>query len=475
MLESPHTNDRERGLDEMFKLLDNSFNSKLRADVEQTTRHFLSEVFEPSFLDLYLVFAEASYEPWVMEGLCLQYERKGEGYKILDRLKAYEAKGSQMTPLLSSLKAKYASGKVTYSDRLNVAVFLSFNLQCADTARTLPAKSEKSVEMLEGMMLALDSMGSRMNKRINVSAFDTRGDTTLITGLLDSLVRFQPDVIIGDIKSGLATAISDWAEKNKVVHLIPRNPLNTLISNKKYTFLIHPSLQAHGSQMARYLVDVESKHRFVVFNDHTFFAEKFATAFKNELADEPGITVTEKIIPPRYSDLQSKLGAELRGMKGQEPDAIYVPLSNEESAGLIISKLNYDGIKTEVVGGPDWEVFTVIDQELKSSYKLKYSSFYYESNDSTGFDALNYLCLQEYAYRPSNYTVQGFDIMSWLLTVTKTVGPTQSLVEAIHKAPPFHGISQDFYFGDRQDNQKINILLYNNGRLDKVNRNQKEP
>jgi hypothetical protein len=127
-----------------------------------------------------------------------------------------------------------------------------------------------------------------------------------------------------------------------------------------------------------------------------------------------------------------------------------------------------------VAGGPDWEVFTVIDQELKSAYKLKYSSFYFEGNDSTGFDALYAKCLREYAYRPSNYTVQGFDLMAWLLTVSKDINGSNSLPDLIHNAAPYHGIHQDFYFGMEQDNQKINILQYGNGRLDKVNRNQKE-
>jgi ABC-type branched-subunit amino acid transport system substrate-binding protein len=475
LLETEHVNDRERGLDEMFKLVAKASDKRLRADAEQTIRHFVTDVFPPSFVELYIKFAPKEYQPWLMEGIAIQYDRLGEGYKLLERVNDYQAKGGTMTKTLEGLKARYASGKVVFSDRLNIAVFLSFNLQLVDTARTVPDKSEKALEMLEGMMLAVDSIGKKQRKQINISIYDTRGDTTIIDDLLDSLRKFQPDVIIGDIRTGLATAISDWAEQNKVVHLIPRNPLNELIANKRYTFLIHPSLHSHGAQIARYMVDIEGKKRFLVFNDRSYYADRFATAFKAALANDEGVTVVEKIVPSKYSELQPRLSSEVRAMKGQTYDAVYAPFSNEESAGLLIAKLNYDNIKTEVAGGPDWEVFTVIDQELKSAYNLKYSSFYYEGNDSAGFDALYALCLREYAYRPTNYTVQGFDLMAWLLTVTKDLNGTTSLPELIHKAAPYHGIHQDFYFGSEQDNQKINILQYSNGRLDKVNRNQKEP
>lgn len=475
MLESEHVNDRERGLDEMFKLHKRSEDKRLRADAEQTIRHFISAIYPPSFLDLYMKFTSKEYQPWIMEGICTQYDRKGEGYKLLERLREYQNRGGEMTPLLNGLKTRYASGKVVVKDRLNIAVMLSFNLQLLDTARSVPNKSEKALEMLEGMMLALDALGDDQKRQINLSIYDTRGDTTLVGSLLDSLQRFQPDVIIGDIRTGLASAISDWAEKHKVVHLIPRNPLNELINNKRYTFLLHPSLRTHGAQMARYMVDMEGKRRFLVFNDRSYYADRFATAFKQALANEKDVTVVEKIVPARYDDLQPRLGSEVKAMKGAAYDAVYAPFSSEESAGLLIAKLNFESIKTEVAGGPDWEVFTVIDQELKSAYNLKYSSFYFEGNDSLRFDTLYESCLKEYAYSPSSYTVQGYDIIAWLLTVSAGTDSDRPLPDLIHQAAPYHGIHQDFYFGNAQDNQKINVLQYVNGRLDKVNRDQKEP
>lgn len=474
LMESQHVNDKEKGLDEMFKLIENSSNVRLKSDAEQSTRFFLANVFDISFLDLYSVFADRKYKPWIMEGICTQLDKKGDSYLLQEKLATYREKGGEMTPLLYSLEAKSKAGKVAFADRLNIAIFLSFNLQSIDTTTVVPQRSSHALDMLEGMMIALDSIGKHLNKKITVSIYDTQGDTIGLEEKLDSLERFQPDVIIGDMRTSVASMISDWAEAHKVIHLIPRNAFNRLIENKKYTFLIHPSLSTHGAMMAKYLYESEGKRRFLVFNDKTFYADKFAQAFKNELSTKSEATVVEKIVPSRYSELQPKISAEIRAMKSNNYDLVYAPLSNEESAGLIISKLNYDGIKTELAGGPDWETFTVIDQELKTAFKLKYSSFYYESNDTIAFDELYSKCLEEYAYRPSPYTIQGFDLMAWMLKVNEKVGPGNTFLDAIHNGNPYKGIHQDFYFGNNQDNQRINVLQYNYGRTDKVNRDTKE-
>lgn len=472
LMESSHVSDKEKGLDEMFKLHAGTGNARLKADVESSTRFFLANVFDVSFLDLYSVFVQKEYLPWIMEGMCQQLDKAGDGFKLLEKLTVYRDKGGIMTPLLYSLEQKYKAGKVTYADRLNIAIFLSFNLQRVDTASVVPKRSQKAIEMLEGMLIALDSVGKSLNKRINVSIYDTQGDTIGLATQLDSLERFQPDVIIGDMRTAIAEMISDWAEAHKVIHLIPRNAFNKLIENKKYTFLVHPSLNTHGAAMARYLYQIEGKRRFLIFNDNTFYSDKFSQAFKAELAGEADAAVVERTVPSHYKEFQVSISAEIKSMRNNNYDVVYAPISNEESAGFIISKLNYDRITTEVVGGPDWETFTVIDQELKTAYKLKYSAFYYESNDSLAFDELYGACLQSYAYRPSPYTVQGFDIMSWLLTVNKNVSPAYPFLKAIHEEKSYHGIHQDIYFGENQDNQKINVLQYNYGRTDKVNRDQ---
>lgn len=475
-LRSERVSVQDDGLERLFKLMQKTQDRQFQRDIEASIRHALFNQFDQEFLERNFIFADDTYKPWFMEAITGQMDRRGQGYDLLERLKRYEEEeNGLMTDYLSDLKLKYTSGKRINPNRLNVAVFLSFNLQLLDTATNVPAKCSRALELFEGMQLALDSLAEETGKEINLAVFDTQSDTIGLTAELDSLERFRPDIVVGDIRTSLARRISAWAEAHQVIHVIPRNPLNELIRAKRYTFLAHPSLNTHGAQMARHLVEDRGKRNILVFNDGSYFSSRFARSFIETLkAEHPEVNVNQKMVPNEYEALRDQLKSYMKSLKYAGYDAIYVPLSSEEAAGLIISQLKYYKIEIDIAGGPDWEMFSVIDPELKSNYNLEYSTFYHEKNDSIAYMALNEICLRDLGYRPTKYTVQGFDIMSWLLEVAREMNGFTDPVETLRKAPVYHGIHQDFQVGEAQDNQKINVVRFHNGRIDKVNRDQPE-
>lgn len=475
LIKSDRISEKERGLEQLFTLMRQSTDKDFKEDASNTIRHKLLNDFDQDFLERNMIFADQQHKPWFMEAICGQKDVSGDGYAVLERLGQYETDGGMITDYLADLKQKYESGKRMNPKRLNVALFLSFNLQLMDTARNVPSKSLRALELFEGMRMSLDSLGGTVNKEINLAVFDTQSDTVGLGASLDSLSRFNPDIIIGDIRTSLARAISEWAEAHRVIHIIPRNPLNELIKDKHYTFLIHPSLNRHGEEMAHYLARDKGKRSVLVFNDKSYFSSRFASSFIQTLKEEyPTVSVTEKIVPNQYKALRDNLKSYMRSVGSAGYDAVYIPLSSEEAAGLIISQLKFYRADVDVVGGPDWEMFRVIDPELKSDYNLEYSTFYFEKNDSIALDALNMQCLREFGYRPSKYTVQGYDIMSYILEAAKNMNAFTDPVEVLRQMPVYHGIHEDIYLGDGQDNQKINVVRFQNGRIDKVNRDLPE-
>lgn len=469
LLASKHTTDREKGMDMLYKTIAETRDGSLKTDAERALRDFLFNGCPESFLPLYAKFAPEGYASWYMEAECYRLDQKMEGYALLEKIKAWEAEGGAMTDYLQQLKSKYTSGRVVNPNRLNIAIFLSFHLEMMDTVSGVPKKSTWALEMFEGMKIAMDSLGKDLRKEVNVKVFDTGGDTARLALQLDSLSEFNPDVIIGDVRTTLAGPISEWAEARKIVHFIPRNPYGKLVEKKRYAFLTHPSFKTHGEQTALFLYHQQNKRKFVVFNDQTTVSNWFAKSFIAAIDTMPGVTVVEKTIAQEYDLNRKSIPTYVRGLKGMGYDAAYVPLSSEESAGLIITQLNYYNVELPVVGGPDWEIFNVIDSELKTRYDLQYSSFYYDRNDSTMFDSLYTTCLRDYSYQPSKYTVQGYDIMAYVLNLTNSERSAGDLADAIRLSPPYHGIHQDFYYNKGQINKGINIIQFQDGRTKKVN------
>lgn len=475
LLVSEKRNDQERGLDRLFRIMRETQDGSLRTDTETAIRDFMFNHAEHSFLDLYKVFIDAEYMHWIVEAICFKADQRMEGYQVLKEIEKYEASGKPLSPYLEQLKGKYTGGHIIDPGRLNVAIFLSFNLQLTDTATVVPKRSRRALELFEGMKMAADSLEKRYQKQVNIRVFDTQGDTALLRTQLDSLDGFQPDVIVGDIRTTLVEMISQWAENHQVLHLVPRNPFSRVVQNKRYTFLLHPALETHGAQMGLQMYHLQGKRKFLVFNDHTFVPERFTNAFKAALDTLPGASVTIKDVDKQYEANRKSIPQYVKSLKNSGYDAIYIPLSSEEAAGLIISQLNYHKIEIPVIGGPDWELFNVIDPELKSQYDLQYSTFYFDQNDSIMYDSMFTCCLRDYGYQPSKYTVQGYDIMSYLLESFRQPSAYNDLGEMIRQAPVYHGIHQDFHFGGRQINQKINIIKFQDGRITKVNWDRTQP
>lgn len=469
LMESPHTTDREKGLDQMFGVLKYSRNGDMRSDIQKTIRHYLFNVYSPEFNKLYQVFAPEEYKIWFTEALCYQMDQKGEVSQVQATIAAHEESGKPMTDFLASLKEKYEYGHQIHPNRLRIAVFVSLHLDRMDTATVVPAISQKALEMVEGMKIALDSTGKGIEKQVVVQFFDTQGNPDTLKAQLDSLERFGPDIVVGDIRSALANPLAEWAEEHHILHFIPRNPFAKLIQDRKYSFLTHPSLPNHGEQMARYAYERTGMRKFVVFNDGTPVADEFTKAFKTTLDSLPGTMVTVKEISRTYEENRKSVPTYVKTLKNAGYDAVYIPLSSEESAGLIISQLNFHKVKIPVLGGPDWEVFSVIDPELKSSYELRYSSFYHEKNDSVMHDSLSSVCLQAYGKQPSQYTVQGYDLMAYVLHLSNFLNPFNDAAEVVRTLPPYRGIHQDMFYGGQQSNQKINVIQFQDGRTKKVN------
>jgi len=61
--------------------------------------------------------------------------------------------------------------------------------------------------------------------------------------------------------------------------------------------------------------------------------------------------------------------------------------------------------------------------------------------------------------------------MSWLLQAFKQSPNQTDPLKVVQEAAVFRGIHQDFFFGNAQDNQAVNIVRYAKGKLEKVNGN----
>lgn len=470
-MESGKRVEQEQGLDQLLDMMSNSRFTDIHKDIETTLRYYLFERLDKSFVDLYYLLVDEEYKYLLMEAQCYKLDQTSNGQAILDRLKEYEEKGGKITPYLKDLRDKYSSGKVVSLNRINIAICLSLRLDAADTATVLPKISERGFELYQGVQMALDYLAPEQRKRFNIRIYDTRGDSSIARKFLPELEAFQPDVMIGEIRTSVNQVLGEWAESHKVVQFVMRNPLEELITNKKYIFLFHPTLETHGAEMAKFASEVQGKRNLVVFKAPTFFSQRYAAAFvKAANALNNGTRVSEKEVPKSFgAGNYGPILSYVRGLKGMGVDGVYLPLESEEWAGLIASELNTYKVEAQLLGSPNWEDFLAIDPQLKTNSKLQYSSNFVEDNDSAGLDKLSGFTYDSYCYPPTEHVIMGYDCMSYILFALQDYKGDLPFIHHIQSLPLWKGVHQDVYFGKNQSNQVVNIVQFMDGKIVKVN------
>jgi len=465
---------RELGLDLMFEIANDPGSGEIRRDAETSLRHHLFNVFDQKLCEVYYQYADASNRMFVLEALCNHLSNSGKQEKIQALINDYVADGGKLSHYL----AAFNKGQVTLPKpvakaargELRIGIVLPFMLDLMDSATVVPQKSQRAMELYEGMKLAIDSSISAYPKTVIVKAFDSRRDVNAIPGIIEQLESFGPDVVIGDISTQTAKLIAEWAEINGILHFIPLNPEASLVENKQNIFLTHPSIATHGRAMADYMVNGLQKKKIVTFTDGSKIATELYDAYKLQM-DSLGATVIRKMVPSKLDqNNEPAISSIVRSLHGSSFDGIYIPISSEEIAGLIISRMNdkYNPIETQVFGSPDWEYFDAIDGEIKTRYQVTFSTQYFEGNDSAKLEELRDTYIYEYGTYPSIFVIEGYDIMKYVLHICSEDISSASLPDAVRTGEAYHCVHQSVAYNGRQDNQKVTIVRYEKGKLLKV-------
>jgi hypothetical protein len=334
----------------------------------------------------------------------------------------------------------------------------------------IPAKSKMSLEFYEGFQKAVEDYRPYSKKKIFIKVFDTLRDSSMITSQLATLESIYPDLVIGEVYNNSSKQISNWTERRGVPQIVPFSP-TLQVKDKNFLFLAHPSVRTHGTRMAEYAIRQLGLKKVAIWTDGRSITNQISQGFASAF-DSLGGQVVWITLDSVFSRAKSQVQSQVKAVATQGFDGHYIPLPSEETSGLILSELNYVGVKAKIMGSPSWQWFDAIDQDLKDHFKLVFSTSYLEENDSSQYISFYNEFLKAYNLPPSENNVQGYDLGMYLLQLLDRYDYKSgiSLAEFIRLYGIHRGIHLDYYFAQQQDNQKIHICEYNKGRIQKVNR-----
>ncbi|MEM6261488.1 MAG: ABC transporter substrate-binding protein [Bacteroidota bacterium] len=464
---------RAEGLNDLFLVMDQSTNPQLVKDAYNLAKDQLFYRLDPILVDQYRFQAPAAYLPMVIEAICfrrVEASRKADAQALYD---SYLLQGGQRSPFLDNLLrdeplVHYYEPNVMKVG-LMLPLFLEQDITTVKNLDELPLKSKLPLEFYMGMRQALADYSPVSRKKILLKVFDTRRDSSQILYQYSQLDSLYPDIVVGEIYNRPSRMISRWAASRGIPQVVPLSPtLNA--AERPHMFLAHPSVSTHGKRMAEYAFHIRQVRKVAVWTDQRRLTERTANAFMKTFMQLGG-EVVRVPIDSVYQNARTEIQDQVKALGTQGIQGYYVPISNEESCGLIISSLAYYEQNVQLMGGPSWQFYQAIDNELKEKYNLLFTTSFSEQNDSIQYQTFYNNYLRTYQSPPSQSLIQGYDLGMYLYQLLdrydyKSGTPLGAYIRSygLHR-----GLHLDFYFGEQQDNQMLHVCTLQAGKIFKVN------
>jgi ABC-type branched-subunit amino acid transport system substrate-binding protein len=387
--------------------------------------------------------------------------------------------GGEEVPELEALFAEETVVEVRKRDIYKLAMVLplhhtGMSPAGIDSLESIPARSKLALEFYEGFQFAIQEHELYGQKKIMIRVWDSQRDSLRTEDILYQLDGFRPDILVGDIYNNESAQLSEWAETRVRTQVVPLSPSESLIQDKRHTFLAHPSVKEHGKQMALFAFDSLGLQKVAVWTDQRSGTELLAATFR-ETFMQLGGEIVEMVVDSVY-DRQAISDIEqlVRELKNQEVQGSYIPiLSNQETCGLILSLIDRNmGPNMKIMGSPHWWLrYREIDRTLKERFGLYFTSSYLVDTENDNHQQFFRNYVRRFNHPPSEYAIQGYDLGRYLLAVldSYSVSSGMTLSEYLRQYPVFRAGHTNFQFGGAQSNQFVNIGQFQSSGIVKVN------
>ncbi|MCS6904784.1 MAG: tetratricopeptide repeat protein [Bacteroidia bacterium] len=465
MLSREETQTQKGGLYLLMNLAqDTTQDEELRQDVNAAIQHFLLNVANQEFLEDYLKIVRPAFRPLVLEALALKAHAQKNIPLLKEYIQQYQKENGKLSWRMSKLYTQsFTPVKV---GSFNIAYVVHLGALNHDSSRA----PRLAAQLIAGSLIAFEKLNKYKKWKIHVKVFDTQGEASTIEKILsEELPAFQPSLIIGDIFNNATKIIADYAEKNKILHIVPFSPSDELVEDRKYVLLANPSISTQTQALVQFAKEKLKLKKILIVSDGKKISDLLAQSFQKFCYKEKVFCSYEKI-SEEASKKKRYITAIAEEFRFNKFDGLYIPITNEGFLVDLLYQLKKEKVFPILIGTPDWSKFKNSTKKLLSEFEAITQELYFPRNDSALFQEFTTLYDQKFNNSPTRFSCQGFDIANYILKQLENVNDTTTLLQAIRKASPFKGLIQNYYFANANDNQSVQIIRYHLNGIEKLKR-----
>ncbi len=378
-------------------------------------------------------------------------------------------------PLRDSAIRKAVGGHLL--ERYNVALLLPFMNEEVDSlnmskllegVQQFPLLSQISCDFYEGARFALDS-AAKEGVKANLYVFNIPSDSSdnKIDSLLKSKLFDTMNLIIGPPSPINFRQVAAFALKRNIPIVSPLSPESDVIQNNKVVSKTVPSPETEMEQMADYIVSHSQSTHIIIVHNPDAANDKYFETFKKRITAAVSINEprTDSLYIVNYTDDLKSFGEKLDDKKC---NIIIVPYQDASFVTKFLNQLSNskyaDHDSISVFGMQNWCTMDVLDAN-----NLDTLHFHYPTNEF--IDYSNPLTVRffqkfhnQYFTEPNFYTLQGFDILYYYLSMLKKFG---TALQDNLTTNPYSGLHTSFYFyrpypSGGLENKAIIMMEYRN-------------
>ncbi len=323
--------------------------------------------------------------------------------------------------------------------------------------------SATPAEILEGIKYSLHEFNKSREEKVGLLIRDTKGDVDRIENILEEFYSISSvRAILGPIYSNEVRATLNESDFHNLAIISPTATDDDLTELSENFFQANPSFSVRGRVMAQYLYYVENKRNISVLNSIDGYSPLLAANFMEEFEQLGGTVLRKETYSNSsisFDEQVSKIYADSLILEG-----IYIPLSENAVAPMILASLVQFKLDIPVYGNQDWLTAKGFETSLDISNNLTFTSDYffdYQSEDYYNFNSeFNSVTGKDI----NRNILYGYDAAKYLLTVIRNIEPTRANIKAkMISGMISTGYHNNISLGKKRINRFLNIVRYKDG------------
>ncbi len=332
---------------------------------------------------------------------------------------------------------------------------------------SLPTPGE---EILEGIKFAIAEFNKNRENKVGILIRDTYDDPDKIENIRNEFGAV-PGVkaILGPIFSDAVRKAIDDFNNTDIPIISPTATDDDLTSLGENFFQANPSFSIRGKIMAQYIYYVENKRNIAILNSIDGYSPMLAANFADEFEKLGGSILTRQSYKSKDFNLKNQV--DIINVFRDTLDGIYVPLVNSIDAPTILSQMVQDSLQIPIYGNQDWFTVKGFESSSELSNKITFTSDYYIDYKSEDFQSLSKAYAKTSGKDINRNFLYGYDTAKYMLTIMRNINTSKANIRnKMLSGVVVNGFHNNISFGEDRVNHFLNIVRYNDGIFELVDK-----